>query len=121
MYRILHGFQLLRQAENTFNDVEKMESVLYAMASKFLDQSDLNQIKEEIKMTALGLSIYNDGIADGISQGISQGKIEEAINNARKLFKNGDPYELVRASIEILTDEKLQSIYDEVMAEKETE
>ena len=56
-----------------------------------------------------------------IEEGRIEGRTEEATENAINLFKNGVPYELVRASIEILSDEKLQSIYDEVMAEKETE
>ena len=74
------------------------------MASKFLNESDLNQIKEEIKMTELGLLIYNDGVAD------------EAAENARNLLKNGASFELVRKSIHHISDEMLQKIYDEVMA-----
>lgn len=35
---------------------------------------------------------------------------------ACKLFENGVSYELVRASIDILSDEELQEIYDEVMS-----
>ena len=80
------------------------------MANKFLDESDLNQIKEEIKMTALGLSIYNDGIEQGIEQG--------ALLNARSFFINGASFELVRNSIKGISDERLREIYDEVMAEK---
>lgn len=39
-----------------------------------------------------------------------------ARNNAKKLFINGGTYDLVRASIDQLSDEELQAIYDEVMA-----
>lgn len=112
--RISTGFSILRRVENTCNDIEKMEAVLYAMANKFLDEADLNQIKEEIKMTALGLSIYNDGIAEGIEQGIERGSLE----NAKCFFINGASFELVRNSIKGVSDEKLKQIYDEVMAEK---
>lgn len=113
--RIRIGFQILRRVENTFNEIEKMEAVLYAMANKFLDEADLNQIKEEIKMTALGLSIYNDGIEQGIEQGIERGSLE----NAKCFFINGASFELVRNSIKGVSEEKLKQIYDEVMAEKE--
>ena len=41
------------------------------MASKFLNESDPNQIKEEIKMTELGNIIFNDGVT------------QEAISNAK--------------------------------------
>ena len=45
---------------------------------------------------------------------LNKGKKEEATQNAYNLFKNGASYELVRASIEGLSDEELQSIYNEV-------
>lgn len=43
-------------------------------------------------------------------------ELQACKNNARKLFENGASYELVRASIDILSDEELQEIYDEVMS-----
>ena len=49
---------------------------------------------------------------------IEEGRIEASIENARNFFINGAPYELVRKSIEALSDEQLQNIYDEVMAKK---
>lgn len=52
-------------------------SVLYGvrskcqiMADKFLDRVELEELKEEIKMTKLGQMLREDGIAEGISQGI---------------------------------------------------
>lgn len=97
----------------------KNEAVIYAMASKFLDNEELNQIKVEIKMTELGAIIYNDGIADGIAQGIEQGIEQEAIKNATNFFKNGISYEIVCKSIHSLSDEVLQKIYNEVMSSKD--
>lgn len=80
------------------------------MANKFLDHTEFDQIKEELKMTELGLFLYNDGKTDGISQ--------EAFDNANNLFINGVSYDIVRNSIKNITDEKLKEIYDEVMANK---
>ena len=45
------------------------------MATKFLDQTELNEIKVGTKMTELGLLIYNDGVTDGIEK--------EAAENAK--------------------------------------
>lgn len=69
-------------------------------------------------MTELGTIIYNDGVAQGISQGISQGIEKEALENAKNLFMNGVSFQLVRDSIMSLSDETLQKIYDEIMAQK---
>lgn len=112
--RILKAFQIVQQTENSFPDAAKIEAVIYAMANKFLDATELKQLKEEIKMTELGLLIYNDGKADGISQGIEK----EAIENAKNFFANGVSFEIVRKSIHHISDEVLQQIYDEVMAAK---
>ena len=114
--RILKAIRIVKQAGNTIPDVDIIEAVIYAMANKFLNETDLNAVREEIKMSPLGTLIYNDGIADGISQGISQ----NANENARNFFNNGASYELVRKSIKTLSDEVLHEIYDEVMASKKS-
>ena len=112
--RIQRAFALVRQNGNAIPEAGKIEAVLYAMANKFLDEIDMNAVKEDIKMSPLGRIIYNDGIADGISQGISQA----ATDNAREFFKNGATFELVCASITGISKEEIQKIYDEVMASK---
>ena len=80
------------------------------MANKFLNEVDINAVKEEIKMSPLGTLIYNDGVAQGIEK--------EALENARNFFMNGVSFQLVRDSIKSLSDETLQRIYDEVIAQK---
>lgn len=57
-------------------------------------------------------------INEGKMLGLEQGKQEEAALNAKMFFKNGASMELVAASIQSLTAEKLQEIYEEVRAEK---
>lgn len=120
--RIKEALRIIRQPEHHIPDADKLIAVIYAMASKFLDTQDLNEIKEAIKMTELGTLIYNDGVAQGISQGIekgiSQGIEKEALENAKNLFINGAPFDLVRKSIHSITDEALEKIYNEVMASK---
>lgn len=39
----------------------KVEAVVYIMADKFLDSKEMEQLKEEIKMTRLGRMLYDDG------------------------------------------------------------
>lgn len=118
--RIQKAIRIVHNTEHIVPNADKIEAVIYAMASKFLEKTELNQIKEEIKMTELGAIIYNDGIADGITQGIEQGIEQEATENATNLFKNGISYEIVRKSIHSLSDEVLQKIYDEVMSSQNT-
>ncbi len=43
---------------------------MYIMAEKFLNGKDLEQFKEEVKMTRLGQMLINDGIETGIEKGI---------------------------------------------------
>ena len=42
-----------------------MQSVLYALAVKFLDRDELAMIKERIGMTVLGKMLFEDGCGEG--------------------------------------------------------
>lgn len=112
--RVIQAIRIIKQVKGSVPDTDKMGAVIYAMANKFLDEVDMNEVKEEIKMSPLGTLIYNDGLADGIAQGITQ----DARESARNLFINGVVFELVCASITALKEDELRKIYDEVMAEK---
>ena len=46
--------------------------------------------------------------------GYEEGAMQQAIENAELLFYNGADFELVRASIPLLSEEKLREIYEEV-------
>ncbi|MBQ4559930.1 MAG: hypothetical protein IJA54_06415 [Tyzzerella sp.] len=64
--RISTAYDITRQA--TIKDVEvirKVEAVIYIMADKFLDSVEMEQLKEEIKMTRLGKMLYDDGKIEG--------------------------------------------------------
>ena len=100
--RFHKAFEIVRNADNVIPNIQIIEAVLYTMATKFLSKTDFNNLKEEIKMTELGIMIYNDGI-------------EKATHdNAKNLFINGASYDLVRASIQNISDEDLKKIYDDV-------
>ena len=48
-----------------------MQSVLYALAVKFLDRDELKMIKERIGMTVLGQMLFEDG-EKGVQQGLGR-------------------------------------------------
>ena len=112
-HHVEDAIHIIKDSKQIVPDVDKIEAVIYAMASKFLDSTELNQIKEELKMTELGLLLYNDGKADGIEQA--------SLKDAKNLLKNGVSFEVIQASIEGLTNTDLQKIYNEVKASKEND
>ena len=64
--RISTSYDITRRA--TIKDAEvirKVEAVIYIMADKFLDSAEMEQLKEEIKMTKLGKMLYDDGKIEG--------------------------------------------------------
>jgi predicted transposase/invertase (TIGR01784 family) len=58
-----------------------IQSILYAFANKFLDEKDLEKVKEELKMTELGKIL--------VDEGIQQGKRSQSIETAKKAIKKG--------------------------------
>ena len=112
-------FMCLGDAED--EDVPKFLSMLSVAISERIDSAEKKRILEEkyqIPMTReLGKELDRMcNLSEGIEErGILKGEIRASKENARRFFENGVSYELVRASIEILTDEELQQIYDEVM------
>ena len=59
--------------------------------------------------------LYDMVFGEGRQEGIQEGRQEEAVTNARMLFKNGVDFEPVAASISILQREELEKIYEEVV------
>lgn len=94
--RFIEGNRLLQtSAEITADEGAKMQAVLYALAVKFLDSKDLEEVKEEFSMTLLGQMLVNDGIERGIERGIEKGRSETLRELAIEMRKNGEPYEKV--------------------------
>lgn len=71
--RIRQGFQILREVQKDMEEQEakKMQAILYTFAYKFLDNDELEKIKEETSMTALGRMLMEDGIKEGRKRGES--------------------------------------------------
>lgn len=65
--RIRAAYDITRRATNIpADDIRKMEAVIYAMADKFLESMELDEIMEDISMTRLGQMLVNKGIEQGI-------------------------------------------------------
>ena len=69
-------------------DKEKIEAVMYAMAEKFLDEIDLEEIKEDLKMWKIGKILMNEGRSEGWNEGRNEGRNEGAIEATQKIIRN---------------------------------
>ncbi|MDO4276843.1 MAG: hypothetical protein Q4D16_24555 [Eubacteriales bacterium] len=99
--RIRQGFAWLNQPYNSIcpNDTQKMQAVLYALASKMLKKEEMEEIKEEIAMTLLGQMLMEDGMKKGIQKGIELTKI------VIKLSAQGESPENIAHKLQISLDE----------------
>ena len=65
---------ILLAKQDTRVTAEKTVAILYTMADKFLQGSDLEEIKEVVAMTRLGQMIYDDGLKVGEEKGREEGR-----------------------------------------------
>ncbi len=70
--RICRGMDILESPglDMKEEDVKRMQSVLYALAVKFLDRNQLMDVKEKIGMTILGQMLFEDGEKKGMERGV---------------------------------------------------
>lgn len=73
--RICRGMDILQREDLNIKkeDIKRMQSVLYALAIKFLKRDQLKQVKERIGMSILGQMIWEDGMEKGVEEGIEKG------------------------------------------------
>lgn len=71
----------------------------------------MNSCLTEFSEELFKKGVFEEGRIAGHAAGLEEG----AIHNARNFFKNGVSFDIVRKSIENLSDEQLRKIYDEVM------
>lgn len=70
--KILQAIRLVKNIDRNYR--HDVESILYAFANKFLDEVDLEKVKEELRVTEIGRSL------------VEEGKKEKAIEIARELL-----------------------------------
>ena len=58
----------------------KLEAVIYAMADKFLESVEMEEIEEMMKMTRLGQKLFQNGVEEGEGIGAEKAKLENAKN-----------------------------------------
>ena len=79
--RVKAAYQITKEAASAGQEeLDKVETVLYVMADKFLESAEMDELREVIGMTRLGQMLVNRGIEQGIEQGIERGKLEIAQN-----------------------------------------
>ena len=64
--RVLRSIKITRASENVAKeDIDRIETVIYAMADKFLEKIEMEEIWEMMKMTTLGEIIMREGRNEG--------------------------------------------------------
>ena len=87
MDRIIKSLHILREASSSVTEMEleKMQAVLYALADKFLQEQELDRVKEMIAMTKLGEMLLKDGMERGLADGKAEGKVEGKAEGESKI------------------------------------
>ena len=65
--RVIQGLRILNEEYEQISreDLKKMQSVLYVLASKFLTKGEMKEVKEGFFMNPLGQMIFDDGVVQG--------------------------------------------------------
>jgi predicted transposase/invertase (TIGR01784 family) len=101
--RIIKTIRISKNIDKAYR--HDVESITFAFANKFLTGKDLEIVKEELRMTELGKSLWNDGREDGIEEG----KKEIVMNMA----KNGLKDEMI-ATMTGLSIEEVEKLKGEI-------
>lgn len=80
------------------------------MADKFLENAELEELKEEIKMTRLGQMLINDGIEQGVAQGVTVG-IKALVDTCQELkVLKEDTVERIMKGFDLSREEAEQNV-----------
>ena len=76
--RIRKGFEILQRERGNLDNGEliHMQSVLYALMTKFLTPEEIKEIKEMMFMTLMGQLLMEDGIEKGMEKGLERGEFK---------------------------------------------
>ena len=89
--RVMRSLRITRASKAVAKeDIDRVEMVIYTMADKFLNEFEMEEVREMMKMTKLGQIILRDGKAEGraeilinqISKKLAKGKSVAEIANA---------------------------------------
>lgn len=115
--RICRGMDILQREDLNIKkeDIKRMQSVLYALAVKFLKREQLKQVKERIGMSILGQMIWEDGVEEGIEKGIEKGITALILDN----MEEGTPKERIIEKVSIrfgLERQAAEAFYERVIS-----
>ena len=79
------------------------KSVMYAMAEKFLDEMDLEEIKEDLKMWKIGKILVDEGRSEGRNEGAIEAT-QKIIRNMKDKFSVEQIAEVTDMSIKEIED-----------------
>jgi len=95
--RIVAAYDITRNALGVDKEViRKVEAVIYIMADKFLETTEMKQLKEELKLTRLGQVLY----ADWKAEGIAEGQRCYLLSQIRKKINKGKSPEVIAEEVE---------------------
>lgn len=87
-------------------DVDKIETVIYAMADKFLEKMEMEDIWEMMKMTTLGEIIMREGRNEGKIEGRIEGKIKAYLECGLSLEQIAEKLELSVSKVKEIAEKE---------------
>ena len=114
--RIVSAYEITRNASGVDAEViRKVEAVIYIMADKFLETAEMEQLKEEIKMTRLGQMLY----ADGRDAGRAEGGRAYLFSQVQKKMNKGKTLEAIAEDVEESVETVIALVKEMTPAEQE--
>ena len=71
------------------------------MADKFLESSEMERLKEEIKMTRLGQMLFYDGVTEGEVRGRAEGERVLLILQIQRKLEKGKSVKVIADEVEM--------------------
>ena len=84
--RVRAAFRITQEAGDDYEEMDRIEAVLYVMADKFLDSVEMDELMEVIGMTRLGQKLVNRGMEQGFERGMEHGMEQERLEIAEGLI-----------------------------------
>ena len=118
--RICQGMDVLHleQTDMDKDDLRRMEAVLYALAIKFLNKTELAKVKERMTMTLLGQMLMEDGIEKGemtklisqVTKKVNKGMLPDEI--AEVFEENPTVISRIYSAVQAHPDKDENAIYE---------
>lgn len=110
--RIIESIKLAKEIKDKENQMNSL-ALLYAFAEKFIDDKNIERVKEVFRMTELGKLLKEEGIEEGIKEGRKQ----ELLRTSTKLLtkKFGVLPDEIKEKLEKADITVLEIIVDDIL------